>query len=145
MNESLLITFAEHHWTLLFLFVVLAVAVIVYEQLFSQGAGLYVSTSEVIQLINREDGVVIDIRDKDVFKKGHVVNALNISASAIEKQLKKMAEHQAKPIIVVCGQGLESLKIAEIIRKKQFDRVKVLKGGMQAWREAGLPLEKGGA
>ena len=78
MPEVSLISFLMHHWVLVLLFLIVLSVVVIYEQMFGQGVGLYVSVQEAIQLINREDAVVLDIRDKEVFKKGHIVNAVNI-------------------------------------------------------------------
>lgn len=142
MIENSLMTVLVNHWVLVLLFFILLGLLLAYEQLFGEGVGLYISPQEMVSLMNHEEAIVLDIREKDVFKKGHVLGAVNMAPSGIEKQISKVSAHKTKPLIVVCHQGQQSLKIAEIIRKQEFSHVKVLKGGMQAWKEAGLPIEK---
>lgn len=136
------ITFVGRHWLLSTLFVVLLIIVIVYEKIAQGGDGDNVTPSGAVQLINKEDAVVLDIRRKDAFKAGHIINAVNIPFAALKADITKLQKHKQKPIVVVCAQGVEAVKAAKLISENEFDRVLVLKGGMRAWRDADLPVEK---
>jgi len=101
------------------------------------------NTHEATMLINREDAVVLDTRAQDVFRKGHIAGARNISASKIEeKQISELEKYQQHPIIVVDDSGLTSSKTCSQLHKQGFEKVGYLRGGMGEWRQAGLPVAK---
>ena len=139
-----LIEFFLRHWELSLLFILLFAAVIIYEWRSQLMGPQRVTPQEVISLINYDKAIVLDVRGKDVFKQGHIINALSIAIEDLEKDLKKIHKHKSKPIVVVCGSGMQqSAKVAEKLEKAEFSDVKILAGGIDAWRNANLPLEKG--
>ena len=136
------IVFAESHWVLSALFIVLLIAVLAYENFMQSGDSAGISPSQAVQMINKEDAVIVDVRRKDAFINGHIINSVNIPHAALKTDIKKLQKHKQKPIVVVCAQGVDAVKAAKIISENEFEHVKVLKGGVRAWREADLPLEK---
>ena len=95
-------------------------------------------------MINRENGVVVDIRTKDEFKKGHITDAVHILPSDIKaNSFGSLESHKADPIIVVCKTGQTAQESANLLVKAGFENVSVLKSGLVAWSEANLPLVKG--
>jgi rhodanese-related sulfurtransferase len=46
-------------------------------------------------------------------------------------------------VIVVCASGMRATRAAAQLRKQGYAQAQVLRGGMKAWREAGLPVETG--
>ena len=136
-------TFVGRHWLLSALFVILVIAVFVFESIAKRKPSFAVSAEDAVQLINKEDAVVVDVRHRDAFVRGHIVNAVHLPMQELTKDLKKITEHKHKPIIVVCEQGVEATKAAKIIESNEFKTVKVLQGGLRAWQESKLPLEKG--
>jgi len=135
-------TFIERHWALSALFVILLIAVLLYEKFNQSQDTSGISADEAVRLMNREDAIVLDVRRKEAFKSGHIIKAINIPFLALKTDIKKLKQHKDKAIIVVCSQGMESIKAAKMISENEFEHVKVIKGGVKAWREAGLPLEK---
>jgi len=136
-------TFIKQHWALSALFVILLIAVLLYEKYNQNKDDTSISAHEAVRMMNQEDAVVLDVRRKDAFMSGHIIKAVNIPFAALKSDIKKLKKYQGKPIIVVCTQGLESVKAAKMIGENEFEHVKVIKGGVKAWREASLPLEKG--
>ena len=104
--------------------------------------GQEVSPVEAVQLINRRDAVVIDVRDAADYKSGHITNARHIPEKEIEARAKDLEKIKAKPIIVSCGRGNRSQNVADRLRKLGFDEVVSLRGGLAAWQQANMPLEK---
>ena len=99
-----------------------------------------VNAQEVVQLINREDAVVIDVRSIDAFRRGHVAGAKNLQISKIEQNPKTALEkHSSHPIILVCETGAASLKAAALLHKSGVKSVCALRGGMNEWLQANLP------
>lgn len=98
-----------------------------------------ISPQAAISLINHEHAVIIDIRDPDVYKKGHIVHAQNIKAeSLVDKKIEKLKN---KPLIIVCAAGVSAQRVAADLAKRGL-KVYTLQGGMNAWREAKLPIVK---
>ncbi|MBD1558454.1 rhodanese-like domain-containing protein [Vibrio sp. S9_S30] len=103
-----------------------------------------VSANEVTNMLNREDGVVVDIRSKDEFKKGHITGAVHILPSDIKNgSTASLEKHKSNPIIVVCKTGHTAQASANELKKAGFEKVFVLKSGLIAWNEANLPLIRG--
>lgn len=100
------------------------------------------NAAQAIQLLNRENGVVVDVCEPKEFSAGHVPNAINLPLSSLKDRLRDLEKHKNKPIIVSCRSGNRSLKGAVILRKHGFATVYNLAGGLQAWERDNLPLEK---
>ena len=103
-----------------------------------------ISVAQATQLINRENGVVVDIRTKDEFKKGHITDALHILPTDIKaNNLGSLENQKSTPIIVVCRTGQTAQESANLLAKAGFTSVYVLKSGLVAWNDANLPLVRG--
>ena len=99
------------------------------------------STQEMTFLVNRESGIVVDIRNDKDFKSGHIVDAIHLPNEKVtENNFTSLEKHKDAPIIVVCTTGISASKAANQIAKAGFTRVNLLKGGMNAWKSAGLPI-----
>lgn len=97
--------------------------------------------SEATLLLNRQDAVVLDLRPGTEFEAGHIIDSLNLPADP-DAQQKILEKHKGKPMIAVCQNGMLSTRMARAIKLKGFDKVYCLKGGLAAWRSAGLPLTR---
>jgi rhodanese-related sulfurtransferase len=104
--------------------------------------GQEVGPIEAVQLINRRDAVVLDVRDAAEYKSGHITNARNVPEAELDARTKELEKVKAKPIIVSCGRGNRSAAIAAKLRKLGFAEVVSLRGGLAAWQQANMPLEK---
>jgi rhodanese-related sulfurtransferase len=102
--------------------------------------GPWVSTAEATHLINREDALVVDVRDPGEYGAGHILGAKNVPLSRLgDADLVKRKE---RPVIVYCDAGDRSSKAVAALKKQGLTRVVNLTGGLKAWQQAGLPVEK---
>ena len=101
-----------------------------------------VGVTEAVMLINRKDAVVLDVRGDTEFAGGHITNARHIPEKQLEERIKELERFKNKPVIVSCGTGRRSAAVAESLRKQGFADVVALRGGIGAWLQAGMPLEK---
>lgn len=109
--------------------------------LFRRGAGgPWVNTAEATHLINREDALVLDVRDPGEFGAGHILGAKNVPLSRIGDA--EVAKRKDRPVIVYCEGGERSSKAVAALKRQGFARVVNLAGGLRAWQQAGLPVEK---
>ncbi len=104
--------------------------------------GNEVSTAQATQLINRENALVIDVRDAQQFASGRVLNARSLPAAEIETRAGELSRYKERPLILCCDSGLRAQAAVAPLRKLGFERVVVLQGGLAGWRAAGLPISK---
>ncbi|EMH4164851.1 rhodanese-like domain-containing protein [Pluralibacter gergoviae] len=103
-----------------------------------------ISRGEATRLINKEDAVVVDLRQRDDFRKGHIASAINLMPAEIKaNNLGELEKHKDKPIIVVDGSGMQAQEPATALNKAGFERVYVLKDGVAGWSGENLPLVRG--
>jgi rhodanese-related sulfurtransferase len=98
-----------------------------------------------------EDGaLVVDVREKPEYEEGHLPGAIHVSRGSLE--VKADAEHPARepaledrsrPVVTYCtgGIGARSALAAQTLKRMGFERVACLEGGLEAWKEAGNPVE----
>ncbi len=103
-----------------------------------------ITRGEATRLINKEDAVVVDVRQRDDYRKGHIANSLNVLASDIKSgNFGELEKYKAKPVIVVCGNGISSQESAALLTKAGFEHVTLLKEGVAGWSGDNLPLVRG--
>jgi rhodanese-related sulfurtransferase len=109
--------------------------------LFRRSAGgPWVNTAEATHLINREDALVVDVRDPGEYGAGHILGAKNVPLSRLNDA--EVAKRKDRPMIVYDEGGERSSKALAALKKQGFTRVVNLTGGLRAWQQAGLPVEK---
>ena len=103
-----------------------------------------ITRGQATHLINKEDAVVVDIRQRDDFRKGHIASAINLLPNEIKNgSLGELEKHKANPIIVVDASGMSANDAATALHKASFERVFVLKEGVAGWSGENLPLVRG--
>lgn len=136
-----IILFIQHHLTLSLAAAVIFVLLLIIELLRAKRNNLMVDPKHMTQLINHHHAIVIDIRSKDIFSKGHVIDAMNIAANELKETSKKLEKFKSKPIIIVCVSGMEAQKVAATLLKQGYNAFG-LSGGMRAWVSADMPVIK---
>jgi len=99
--------------------------------------------AEATLLINREDAQVIDVREAEEFAAGHLPEARNIPLGKIADRVSEIEKYKDKPLIVCCATGMRSARACRELKKLGFTRLHNLSGGVDSWRQAGLPVKKG--
>ncbi|QNN56541.1 rhodanese-like domain-containing protein [Diaphorobacter ruginosibacter] len=132
--------FILDNWYLL-LIALVSGSMLFYPMLKGAGAGS-LSTAQAIQLINREKAVVIDVCEPEEFAAGHVKGAKNVPLGQLEEKLPQTVKNKAVPVILVCAKGARAQRAVGVAKKLGFDNAQALSGGLTAWREASLPVEK---
>jgi rhodanese-related sulfurtransferase len=135
-----LLIFAEHNWWLLLCFVIIAIWIVVEEGKSKGTGGGQVNPKAAVMLINNDEAIVIDLRSKEAFKKGHIVQSINMPKDQFDLNAPIFKHNLNKKIIVVCMHGNDANRIALKLRKAGYDS-KVLAGGIEAWKSADLPLK----
>jgi rhodanese-related sulfurtransferase len=115
--------------------------VLIFSELRRKASGLVaIGPTEAVTLING-DAAVVDLRNAESFSRGHIVNAKNIPFDEFDSRKDSLST--SKPLIAVCDSGINSNKAVATLRQSGFESAYGLKGGMNAWSQAGLPVVTG--
>jgi len=87
-----------------------------------------------------EKVVVIDVRDPDEFRDGHIEGSANISRGFLEFRIGTAVTDPATPIVLYCQTGLRSVLAAKALRELGYATVINLQGGYQKWVQSGLAV-----
>ena len=101
-----------------------------------------VSPQQAVLLVNRENAVIVDVREQTEFAAGHLPAARNIPLKEIETRSGELKKFMKRPLIVVCQTGNRSRNALAALRKAGFERVVNLDGGFAAWSQAGQPISR---
>ena len=134
------IGFTQENWVLLVLWLS-AAGTLYYTE--TKKAGKAVNTTEATRMINRENALILDIREQKEFSRGHIAGAYNLPASVLDKKLSELDRYKTHPVVVVCKMGTSAGSIAKILKKRGFEQVVRLAGGMSEWTASSLPVKKG--
>ena len=107
----------------------------------SAGQGTLGANAAVL-LMNREKAVVVDVCEAEEFAAGHVNGAKNVPLSQLEEKLATTVKNKQLPLVLLCATGARAVRAEAIAKKLGYEKAQALSGGMKAWREAGLPVEK---
>lgn len=118
-----------------FAFVLCLTALNEWQNSFSNAGSL--EPAQAVLSINRNNAMVLDIRTKEQYDKGHIINS-KLTSNDASKSLKYNKQNH---LIVVCENGSKSSALASSLKKEGFENASILKGGIQAWNEENLPLE----
>ena len=137
-----IVEFVVHHWLLVAAAAAILILLIVTELKRKVLGFKDVAPDEAVRLINRENAVVLDVREDRDFEAGHIINAVHVPLGLLDARAAQLEKHKGRPIIVCCKAGQESAQAGVTLRGQGFDPVYKLGGGMAAWKSANLPLEK---
>ncbi len=110
------------------------------------GGAASVGTAEAVRLMNREKAVLIDVSEPAEYAAGHAGGARNVPFRQLEAANNKtLPSNKALPLVLVCPTGARSSRAVALLKKAGYDNVRSLSGGLAAWRDANLPVEKSAA
>ncbi|PSB91746.1 rhodanese-like domain-containing protein [Candidatus Pandoraea novymonadis] len=132
--------FSDYTNLILIAIVLISGWLIVWPMLKPGGRGL--SIMEASQFINRRGAMVIDVRSVPEFSEGHLPEARNfpLADSEVGKEVIKIFQNKATPVLIVCKSGERSTKVQVLLSKLGYAEAYSLQGGLDAWKEAGLPV-----
>jgi len=105
------------------------------------GGGGKVTAAQAVQMINREKAVLIDVSEPAEYAAGHAAGARSVPLGGLEAS-SELPKNKALPLVVVCPTGARAARAAGMLKKLGFEKAHALAGGLAAWREANLPVEK---
>lgn len=133
------VEFVFNHYILVSLFVALLLAILYVE---SRRGGARISATAAVLQLNRDEAVVLDIRDRKEFNEGRITGSLNIPLASLKSRIAELNKYRDKQIIVVDKMGQHSAMAVKMLNEEGFDKVVRLSGGIADWKESKLPLVK---
>lgn len=134
--------FMRHYFIVGAWFVVLGMLIVVQIKLMTARVAK-ATTSSAVTLVNREDGVFVDIRSADMFSKGHIANSVQMSLADIKAgKVNRIENRRDKPVVLVGRDKFDGdcFNSARALKKQGFTKVYIMEGGMLEWANENLPL-----
>lgn len=101
-----------------------------------------VTPAQAVQLINKEDALILDIREDNELAQGSIRGSKHYALSVLKQRLDELKQYADKPVIAYCKLGNRSNEACNILRQNNFTNVVSLKGGIEAWKTENLPVVK---
>jgi len=101
-----------------------------------------IGTHDATRLMNNDNALLLDVREAKEAAAGRLPNAVQIPLSELKTRAGELAKSVKRPVIVYCDRGQRSRGAVGVLGKQGFERVYLLRGGFNAWRDAGLPVQK---
>ena len=104
-----------------------------------------ISAAELASALGSEEApLVLDVREPEEFvgELGHIRGALLVPLDSLARRLPKLSGYVDRQVVVACRAGARSASAGAILRSAGFRRVGNLKGGMLAWQDAGLEVQR---
>jgi rhodanese-related sulfurtransferase len=140
-NGALRVDFVRNN-LLLFATALVSGAMLLWPLVRRTTGGPWVNPAQATHLINREDAVIIDVREPAEYAAGHVLGAKNVPLARLDAPTPDLVKRKERPVIVYGDDSDRAGKAAAALKKHGFTRVTNLSGGIKAWQDAGLPVEK---
>jgi len=131
--------FISEQWMLVSLLLVLFYVFAMNER---KRGGTLVNHHQLVSLVNSEDAVVVDLREKKERKTGYIVDSVTVPFSMFDRKVSELEVHKEKPLILVDKMGQHTGSVGVKMKKMGFNIYR-LDGGMLEWKNANLPVIKG--
>lgn len=130
--------FVSEQWLLISVLLVLIYLFAFNER---KAAGKPVSAHELTRMLNADQAVLLDVRERKDFDAGHVTGAVHMPHQKVAGSVDQLEKYRDKTIVVADKMGQHAGAVGKLLRKQGFD-VHRLSGGMAEWSNQNLPLVK---
>lgn len=139
---SQMIEFAGNHMMLFGAFAVVT-ALILKMELENRFSGIgQLNPADAVRLMNKDEVVVLDVREANEYGDGHINGAKHIPMSTLKNRLSELEKFKSRQVLTYCRSGSRSNHACKVLKKQGFENVYNLSGGVMNWSSANLPLTK---
>lgn len=138
----MIVSFVKDNWWLFVMAVASGIGII-WPTIAKRMSGIpQLGVGDAVILLNRRDPVVLDVRSQGEFANGHLPHARLIPLGELKTRIGELDKFKDRPILVHCATGNRSHNAARLLKAAGFKEVFNMQGGVGAWQQAGMPLEK---
>ena len=125
-----------------FFFIAVSLAVMILTvSFFWKSPMLKVTSESLISMMDTgETPVIIDVRNRFEYERGHIPSAINVAVGLLFFQHHELAVSQKSHVIVYCNTGLRARVASFFLRRVGFESIYVLDGQLNEWKEKGYPV-----
>ena len=107
-------------------------------------AGEMITPEDAYKMANAGEAILVDVRDEASYVEAHIAGAVSVPLGQVAGRSGEFAQ-AGRTVITYCSCPAEETSIAAAgnLIAAGYSDVLVLKGGIQAWSAAGLPLRRG--
>jgi sulfur-carrier protein adenylyltransferase/sulfurtransferase len=98
-----------------------------------------IDIDEARRMLEKPGTVLIDVRESDEWRQGHIPQAVGIPRGFLELRVEEKVPDHKTPVILQCASGTRSLLAARSLREMGYENLYNLTGGFNAWKDRGLP------
>jgi phage shock protein E len=102
------------------------------------------SPHELEQILQSREGsgcVLLDVRTPEEYASGCIARAENVSFSDPEFRKTLESMDKTRTYAIYCRRGVRASQVLRIMADLGFREVYSLQGGIERWKNAGLPVE----
>lgn len=99
-----------------------------------------VNVQTVASVMDRDDVVLIDVREQVEYDAGHIPGVTLIPLGEVASRMSEIPTD--KTVIITCRSGNRSGQAVDFLRANGFTNVHNMSGGILDWERAGFPVEK---
>ena len=93
------------------------------------------------ELLEEENAVAVDVRERDEWEEGHIPGALHIPRGFLESRVEQTVADRQRPVVLYCASGNRSAFATKTLEELGYDRVYSLAGGFTEWKRSGFPFD----
>ena len=131
----------KHYWLFVALGAVITLIIVTELRRFTKGYK-EISPADAVLLINKENALVLDVREANEQAQGSIIGAKHVALSGLSQNADSITSDKDKPILVFCKMGNRSSQACKVLLKNSYTKVYGLKGGINAWINEQLPITK---
>ena len=103
-----------------------------------------ISPVDVQRLIAADPAAVrlLDVRTPGEYSTAHIAGSYNVPVNVLAEHAAEIAALDI-PVVLICQSGQRAGRADAVLRASGHRQLRVLDGGMRAWLDAGLPVNRG--
>lgn len=95
---------------------------------------------EAVRMINDREPMIVDLRPVTDYKKGHLLNAINVPVAKLDERVAELGKDKSRPVLLYCALGGSAGEAAAKLRKLGFTEAYPIRGGLNGWLQNNLPV-----
>ncbi len=100
--------------------------------------------AEALKRLDENEGArLVDVREDDEWREGHVQGAVHLGKGVIERDVERTFPDRETELHLYCGGGYRSALAADNLQKMGYKNVISIDGGYKAFKDMGVQIVSG--